>query len=45
MMSQLTEEKYKREVRVVPVDFTDGQKVYPNIAEQLQDLDIGVLGK
>ena len=26
------------------VDFTDGQKVYPRIAEELKDLDIGILG-
>ena len=41
----LTEEKYGREVVVVPVDFSDGMEVYPNIAEQLKDLDIGVLSK
>ena len=41
----LTEEKYKREVVVIPVDFSDGMDIYPNIAEQLKDLDIGVLSK
>ena len=41
----LTEEKYKREVVVIPVDFSDGMDICPNIAEQLQDLDIGVLSK
>ena len=40
----LTEEKYGREVVVIPVDFSDGMEIYPNIAEQLNDLDIGVLG-
>ena len=39
-----TKEKYDREVIVIPVDFSDGMEVYPNIAEQLNDLDIGVLG-
>jgi hypothetical protein len=40
----LTEEKYGREVVVIPVDFSDGMEIYPNIAERLNDLDIGVLG-
>ena len=40
----LTEEKYSREVVVIPVDFSDGMEIYPNIAEQLNDLDIGILG-
>jgi len=40
-----TEEKYSREVRIIPVDFSDGFEIYPQIAEKLQDLDIGVLGK
>ena len=40
----LTEEKYSREVVVIPIDFSDGMEIYPNIAEQLNDLDIGVLG-
>ena len=41
----LAEEKYKRDVVVIPVDFSDGLKIYPSIAEQLKDLDIGVLSK
>ena len=41
----LPEEKYGCEVRVIPVDFSDGQEIYPRIAEELQDLDIGILGK
>ena len=40
----LTEEKYGCEVVVIPIDFSDGMEIYPNIAEQLNDLDIGVLG-
>ena len=40
-----SESKYSREVKVVAVDFSDGQDVYPQIAEELKDLEIGVLGK
>ena len=39
------EDKYGREVCVIPADFSDGQEIYPRIAEELQDLDIGLLGK
>ena len=39
------EETYGREVCVIPVDFSGGQEIYPRIAEELQDLNIGVLGK
>ena len=39
------EEKYSCDVCVIPVDFSDGQEIYPRIAEELQDFDIGVLGK
>ena len=39
------EQKYGREVLVIPVDFSDGMEIYPNLAEQLKDLDIGVLSK
>ena len=40
-----TEQKYSREVRIISVDFSDGMKIYPNLAEQLRDLDIGTLGE
>ena len=40
-----SEEKYGREVRIIPVDFSGGPEIYPRIAEELQDLDIGLLGK
>ena len=40
-----TERKYYREVVVIPVDFSHGMKIYPALAEQLKDLDIGILGK
>ena len=33
-----------REVRVVSVDFSLGLEIYPSIAENIQDLEIGVLG-
>lgn len=36
-------EKYGREVRVIAVDFSAGQDIYPQIAEELKDLDIGIL--
>lgn len=35
---------YNRKVLIIPVDFTDGQQVYEDIAKQLADLDIGILG-
>ena len=44
-LSPFPEEKYSCEVRIIPVDFSDGQEIYPRIAEELQDLDIGLLGK
>ena len=40
-----TEQKYSREVCIIPVDFSDGMEIYPNLAEQLKDLDIGTLGE
>ena len=45
LIAHLPEEKYGREVRVISVDFSEGHEIYPRIAEELQDLDIGVLGK
>ena len=39
------EQKYSREVLVISVNFSDGMEIYPNIAEQLQDLDVGILSK
>ena len=38
------EQKYHREVLVIPVDFSRGMEIYPYLAEQLKDLDIGILG-
>lgn len=36
-------EKYNQEVLIFSVDFTQGQVVYPRLAEKLKDLEIGVL--
>jgi len=40
-----TEEKYSREVHIITVDFSDGLEIYPQIMENLQDLNIGILGE
>jgi hypothetical protein len=36
---------HKREVLIVSVDFSKGQIIYSDIAEQVKDLDIGILGE
>ena len=36
--------QYDRDVRVIPVDFTQGQSVYDDIQAEISDLDIGILG-
>ncbi len=41
-----TEANYAgREVRVVSVDFSEGANIFPQIAQSVQDLDIGILGQ
>ena len=40
----LVESKYDCDVRVIPVDFTDGQSVYEDIQAEISDLDVGILG-
>ena len=30
---------------MIPVDFSRGKQIYPDLAEQLKDLDIGILGE
>ena len=45
VMIMSTEQKYHREVVVIPVDFSHGMEIYPALAEQLKDLDIGILGE
>ena len=39
------EEKYSRDTLVIPVDFSGGLEIYDTIAEQIKDLQIGVLGR
>ena len=39
------EQKYRREVVVIPVDFSHGMEIFPALGEQLKDLDIGILGE
>lgn len=36
-------ETHHREALVIPVDFTEGQTVYPRLYEQLKNLEIGIL--
>ena len=36
-------ETHHREALVIPVDFTDGQSVYPTLYEQIKNLEIGIL--
>ena len=38
-------ERYNREVRLIPVDFSDGQSVYADIQAEISDLDVAVLGE
>ena len=44
-LPMLSGEKYSRDVRVIPVDFSSGMEIYPRLAEELKDLDVGVLSK
>lgn len=39
------EQKYGRETLIIPVDFSHGMEIYPSLAKQLKDLDIGILGE
>ena len=45
VMHDHTGEKYSREVRIITADFSKGLEIYPNLGEQLKDLDIGILGE
>ena len=38
-------EKYGRDSRVIPVDFSGGFDIYDSLAKELSSLDIGVLSK
>ncbi|KAI4879482.1 hypothetical protein NFI96_010367 [Prochilodus magdalenae] len=37
------ESQYGRQTRVIQADFTEGQSIYPAIAQQLKGLEIGIL--
>ncbi len=39
-----SEGQYGRKTRTIQVDFTAGHSIYPAIAEELQGLEIGILG-
>ena len=41
----ISEDKYNRECRVIPVDFSAGLDIYSDISDQLSGLDVGVLGE
>ena len=40
----LSEKKYGRDIRVISVDFSKGLRNFSKLAEQLQGLDVGILG-
>ena len=37
-------EQFKKEVIMIPVDFSSGHSIYSEISVQLQGLDVGILG-
>ena len=41
----VSEEKFGRESRVIPMDFSGGLDIYTMISDQLRDLDVGVLSE
>lgn len=41
----LAEDRFGRETRTIQVDFTEGPSIYPAVAEQLETLEVGILGK
>ncbi|KAM8897477.1 hydroxysteroid (20-beta) dehydrogenase 2 isoform 2-T2 [Spinachia spinachia] len=43
MIAKEIEEQYGQKTRTIQVDFTDSQRIYPAIAEQLEGLEIGIL--
>ena len=45
-LNVFAEEKFGRDTRVIPVDFSAaGTEIYKPLAKQLSSLDIGVLGE
>ncbi|XP_030010448.1 hydroxysteroid (20-beta) dehydrogenase 2 [Sphaeramia orbicularis] len=43
MVAKEIKDQYGRKTRTIQVDFTEGQSIYPLIAKELQDLEIGIL--
>lgn len=41
----VSESRYKRQTHVIQTDFTEGHSIYSAIAQQLEGLQIGILGK
>ncbi len=41
----VSESQYKRQTRVIQTDFTEGHSIYSAIAQQLEGLQIGILGE
>ena len=40
----VSEVTYGRKTRIIQTDFTEGDGIYPAIADRLQGLEIGILG-
>lgn len=40
----VSESQHGRQTRIIQADFTEGHQIYPAIAEDLKDLEIGILG-
>lgn len=45
MLCRLVETQYGRKTHTIQADFTDGHSIYPAIAEGLQGLEVGILGR
>ncbi|XP_070773385.1 hydroxysteroid (20-beta) dehydrogenase 2 [Enoplosus armatus] len=43
MVAKEIEDQHGRKTRTIQVDFTDGHRIYPTIAKELQGLEIGIL--
>lgn len=41
----VSESRYKQQTHVIQTDFTEGHSIYSAIAQQLEGLQIGILGK
>lgn len=40
-----TGKQYDVEVKIIQADFSEGLQVYAHIEKELQDMDVGILGK